>query len=67
MIDLEVSVEGVARDALDAFPSSDQSPPDRAALIFDSGPRVIAKTPLDDPDPQTASPPIVASSARNRS
>src|SRR5215813_7410376 len=49
MIDLEVPVEGVARDALDAFLSSDRSPPDSAALIFDSGPRVIAKTPLDDP------------------
>jgi hypothetical protein len=49
MIDLEVPVEGVARDALDAFLSSDQSPPDSAALIFASGPRVIAKTPLDDP------------------
>ena len=49
MIDLEVPVEGVARDALDAFLSSDQSPPDSAALIFDSGPHVIAKTPLDDP------------------
>ena len=64
-IDLKVPVEGVARDALDAFLSSDQSPPDRAALIFDSGPRVIAKTPLDDR--QTASPPTVASSAQNRS
>ena len=31
----------------------------------DSGPRVIAKTPLDDP--QTASPPTVASSAQHRS
>jgi hypothetical protein len=41
MIDLEVPVEGVARDALDAFLCSDQSPPDSAALIFDSGPRVI--------------------------
>jgi hypothetical protein len=49
MIDLEVPVEGVALDALDAFLSSDQSPPDSAAIIFDSGPRVIAKTPLDDP------------------
>jgi hypothetical protein len=49
MIDLEVPVEGVALDALDAFLSSDRSPPDSAALIFDSGPRVIAKTPLDDP------------------
>src|SRR5215471_16236393 len=65
MIDLEVPVDGVARDALDAFLSSDRSPPDSAALIFDSGPRVIAKTPLDDP--QTASPPTVASSAQNRS
>src|SRR5262249_5640354 len=54
MIDLEVPVEGVALDALDAFLSSDRSPPDSAALIFDSGPRVIAKTPLDDL--QTASP-----------
>src|SRR5215472_4714258 len=54
MIDLEVPVEGVARDALDAFLSSDRSPPDSAALIFDSGPCVIAKTPLDNP--QTASP-----------
>ena len=51
-------------NALDAFLSSDQSQPDSAALIFDSGPRVIAKTPLDDP--QTASPPT-ASSAQNRS
>ena len=65
MIDLEVPVEGVARDALDAFLSSDQSPPDSAALIFDSGPRVIAKTPLDDPT--HSSPPTVASSAQNRS
>ena len=65
MIDLEVPVEGVARDALDAFLSSDRSPPDSTALIFDSGPRVIAKTPLDDP--QTASSPTVASSAQNRS
>ena len=38
MIDLEVPVEGVALDALDAFLSSDQLPPDSAALIFDSGP-----------------------------
>jgi hypothetical protein len=44
----------VALDALDAFLSSDRSPPDSAALIFDSGLRVIAKTPLDEP--QTASP-----------
>src|SRR5215831_17495303 len=64
MIDLEVPVEGVALDALDAFLSSDRSPPDSAALIFDSEPRVIAKTPLDDP--QAASPPTVASSAQNR-
>ena len=64
-IDLEVPVEGVAREALDAFLSSDRSPPDSAALIFDSGPRVIAKTPFDDT--QTASPPTVASSAQNRS
>jgi hypothetical protein len=49
MIDLEVPVEGVALDALDAFLSSDRSPPDSAPLIFDSGPRVIAKTPLADP------------------
>ena len=49
MIDLEVPVEGVALDALDAFLSSDRSPPNSAALIFDSGRRVIAKTPLDDP------------------
>jgi len=49
MIDLEVPVEGVALDALDAFLSSDRSPSDSAALIFDSGRRVIAKTPLDDP------------------
>src|SRR5215472_9983202 len=62
MIDLEVPVEGVALDALDAFLSSDRSPPDGAALIFDSGPRVIAKTPLDDP--QTASPPTVAVAPR---
>src|SRR5262249_29765417 len=64
-IDLEIRVEGVAREALDAFLSSDRSPPDSAALIFDSGPRVIAKTPHGDP--QTASPPTVASSAQNRS
>src|SRR6516162_1071032 len=49
MIDLEVPVEGVALDALDAFLSSDRSPPDSAALIFDSGPRVITKTPLAHP------------------
>jgi hypothetical protein len=61
MIDLKVPVEGVARDALDAFLSSDQSPPDS----FDSGPRVITKTPLADL--QTASPATVASSAQNRS
>ena len=61
-IDLEVPVEGVAREALDAFLSSR---PDSAALIFDSGPRVIAKTPHGDP--QTASPPTVAGSAQNRS
>ena len=42
MIDLKVPVEGVARDALDAFLSSDQSSPDSAALILDSGLRVIA-------------------------
>jgi len=48
MIDLEVPVEGVALDALDAFLSSDRSPHDNAALIFDFGPRVIAKTPLDE-------------------
>ena len=66
MIDLDVPVEGVALDALDAFLSSDRSPPDSAPLIFDSGPRVIAKTPLGD-HPQTASPPTVASSAQNRS
>ena len=65
-IDLQVPVEGVAREALDAFLSSDRSPPDSAPLIFDSGPRVIAKTPLGD-HPQTASPPTVASSAQNRS
>ena len=64
-IDLEVSVEGVAREALDAFLSSDRSRPDSAALIFDSGPRVIAKTPHGDP--RTASPPTVAGSAQNRS
>jgi hypothetical protein len=49
MIDLKVPVEGVARDALDAFLCFDQSPPDSAALIFNSGPRVIARTPLADP------------------
>ena len=65
MVDLEVSVEGVALDALDAFLSSDRSPPDSAPLIFDSGPRVIAKTPHGDP--QTASPPTVAGSTQNRS
>ena len=32
MVDLEVSVEGVALDALDAFLSSDQSPPDSMML-----------------------------------
>jgi len=32
MIDLEVPVEGVALDALDAFLSSDQSPPDSMML-----------------------------------
>jgi hypothetical protein len=65
MIDRQVAVEGVALDALDAFLSSDRSPPDSAALIFDSGPRVIAKMPLDDPE--TASTPTGASSAQNRS
>ena len=53
-IDLEVSVEGVAREALDAFLSSDRSRPDSAALIFDSGPRVIAKTPHGDPQDSLA-------------
>ena len=32
MIDLEVPVEGVARDALDALLSSDQSPPEPMML-----------------------------------
>ena len=32
MVDVEVSVEGVALDALDAFLSSDQSPPDSMML-----------------------------------
>src|SRR5262249_28304529 len=32
MVDLEVPVEGVALDALDAFFSSDQSPPDSMML-----------------------------------
>jgi hypothetical protein len=53
-IDLEVPVEGVAREALDAFLSSDRSRPDSAALIFDSGPRVIAKTPHGDPQDSLA-------------
>jgi hypothetical protein len=60
MIDLEVPVEGVALDALDAFLSSDRSPPDSAPLIFDSGPRVIAKTPLGDPRPPRPRPSPVA-------
>src|SRR5215471_3511909 len=65
MIDLEVPVEGVARDALDAFlpPTARRPIAQRSSSIL--GPRVIAKTPLDDP--QTASPPTVASSAQNRS
>jgi uncharacterized protein len=32
MVDLEVPVEGVTLDALDAFLSSDQSPPDSMML-----------------------------------
>ena len=32
MVDLEVSVEGVALDAVDAFLSSDQSPPESMML-----------------------------------
>src|SRR5215469_7647592 len=59
-IDLEVPVEGVAREALDALLSSDRSRPDSAALIFDSGPRVIAKTPHGDPQDSLARPSPVA-------